>query len=41
MNPWGLLFIVIGVLVIFVALKGTQASVFEWMTGHKPAAATK
>lgn len=39
MNPWGLLFIVIGVLAVYIGVKGTQGSVYEWVTGHAPAKA--
>lgn len=38
-NPWGLVFIVLGIAFVFVGYKGTQDSVFAFLTGHAPGTA--
>jgi hypothetical protein len=34
-NPWGMLLIVLGALAIYIGIKGTQGSVYQFITGKQ------
>lgn len=35
-NPWGLVFIALGAALVFIGYKGSQNSVYSFVTGHRP-----
>lgn len=36
MNPWGWLLVILAALAIFIGIKGTQNSVYAFITGRNP-----